>query len=117
MDQDKLNQLKEKAQRRSSFPSRDRYFMVEVDGSVGTDQYGMPKSFAQRPAAERHAKREGFGVYDRRDLKLVVEPDAERRLAMLDMALEGLKDRLRRTQAKRATVIVEVDAQREVEVV
>lgn len=60
-----------------------RYILIEPGGTPAISPWGMTiPGYAQRPAAVRHAQG-GLGVYDRREETVVVEPNAEERIAHL----------------------------------
>jgi hypothetical protein len=61
----------------AQFYSSGRYFPIEPDGK----QHGY-QSYTQRPAAERKL-RHGVGLYDRKEHRVIVEPDPAKFLIWL----------------------------------
>ena len=53
---------------------RERYFLIDADGKAEIHGYH------QRPTAERRALQGGYGLYDRRENKLVIPIDYEKRV-------------------------------------
>lgn len=55
---------------------RDRYFLVDVDGRCSFSGY------MQRPAAERNC-RHGYGLWDKREKEVLIQPNLPERLNAL----------------------------------
>lgn len=78
----------------------DRYYLIEADGTRGSFI-----GYTQRPAAERNARSKGFGVYDTKERQLIVEPDGEKRLELIDGTIKHLQGRLTEEAQLRERVV------------
>lgn len=57
-----------------SWIGRERYFLIDADGKAEIHGYH------QRPTAERRAQQGGYGLYDRRENRLVIPIDYDKRV-------------------------------------
>lgn len=74
---------------------RERYFLIEPDGELATYI-----AYNQRPAAERNARHRGYGVYDAKERKVVLEPNVALRVHELEGQIEYNQRKARDARAK-----------------
>ena len=86
---------------------RERYWLIDVDGKANIHGY------VQRPSAERHASRSGYGLYDSREQQLVVPIDTEKRLAWHRDQVARHASQLQEAHKRLSEIEEAADAQRD----